>query len=79
MDTDMSHIQVLGLTLVLLGLLLFLVPFLLEWMPSLEKVPWIILYVYRSDGFTFATSPLLILLSLLTFLWRLLFGASSSR
>jgi hypothetical protein len=32
----------------------------------------IILYVYRSDGFTFATSPLLIILSLVSFLYTYL-------
>jgi hypothetical protein len=40
--------------------------------PSVERLPWYIVYVYRSDGFMFATSPLLILLSLLSLLWSYL-------
>jgi len=39
--------------------------------PSLEKVPWIILWVYRRDGFFFATSPLLIIISAVSLLLSL--------
>ncbi|MEN3058685.1 MAG: hypothetical protein ABC579_05340 [Candidatus Methanosuratincola petrocarbonis] len=41
---------------------------MLERLPSLERIPWIILYVYRSDGFVFVTSPILIIISVLSFL-----------
>jgi hypothetical protein len=55
-----------------LGALLFVAPLILEKMPSLESVPWIILYVYRSDGFVFVTSPILIIISIISlFLWIL--------
>jgi hypothetical protein len=68
-------LPVLGLMLMVLGALLFIVPLLLEWVPSLAKVPWIILFVYRKDGFVFATSPILIIISVASFLWDLLLRA----
>lgn len=55
-----------------LGALLFLMPFILERLPSLDKVPWIILYVYRRDGFVFVTSPILIIISVISLLWGVL-------
>lgn len=64
--------QAMGLLLVVLGLLMFMFPYLLRLAPSLERVPWWIIWVYRRDGFIFATSPLLILLSLISFLYNLL-------
>jgi len=65
-------IQVLGVMLMVLGALLFVAPMVLERLPSLESVPWIILYVYRSDGFVFVTSPILIIISVLSLLWWIL-------
>jgi uncharacterized membrane protein len=65
-------LQVLGIVLIVLGILLFIAPLLLEKMPSLENIPWIILYVYRSDGFVFVTSPLMIIISILSLLWWVL-------
>jgi hypothetical protein len=44
----------------------------LERLPSLESVPWILLYVYRRDGFVFVTSPILIIISVLSLLWWIL-------
>ncbi len=65
-------IQFLGILLMVLGALLFIAPIILEKLPSLENIPWIILYVYRSDGFIFITSPILIIISVLSILWWLL-------
>jgi len=70
--SDYSVFTVLGLILISLGILALLIPLLLEsealrW---LERVPPIIIYVYRRDGFTFVTSPLLIIISLLYLLYR---------
>jgi len=67
-----AFIQVLGVMLMVLGALLFVAPMVLERLPSLESVPWIILYVYRSDGFVFVTSPILIIISVLSLLWWIL-------
>ena len=73
MGVKMLHfLQVLGIMLMVLGALLFIAPILLEKMPSLESIPWIILYVYRRDGFVFVTSPLLIMISIVSLLWWIL-------
>lgn len=65
----MFHLlQIFGAMLIVLGVLLFVAPLLLERMPSLEGVPWIILYVYREDSFVFVTSPILIIVTILSFL-----------
>ncbi len=61
----------LGLILIFSGLLLVLLPFLARYIPSLDNVPWILIWVYRRDGFYFATSPLLIILSVLSLLAQL--------
>jgi len=69
--------QVLGIVLMVLGALLFIVPLILDKMPSLESVPWILLYVYRRDGFVFVTSPILIIISILSLLWWILTRSGS--
>ena len=61
-----------GWILILLGVLFVALHYLARLVPSVERLPWYIVYVYRSDGFMFATSPLLILLSLLSLLWSYL-------
>ncbi|MCW3992241.1 MAG: DUF2905 domain-containing protein [Candidatus Bathyarchaeota archaeon] len=65
-DTYYRSFTILGLLLIVSGLFLVLLPFLARHLPSLEKLPWIILWVYRKDGFYFATSPLLIIISLIS-------------
>jgi uncharacterized membrane protein len=70
-------LQVLGIVLMVLGVLLFIAPLVLEKMPSLESVPWILLYVYRRDGFVFVTSPILIIISILSLLWWILTRSGS--
>ena len=65
-------LQMLGLMLLILGLIFIAIPFLVKLLPSLEKVPPIILWVYKHDGFYFATSPLLIIISLISIILFLL-------
>ncbi len=72
-------IQVVGILLMILGILLFIMPVILEKMPSLENIPWIILYVYRHDGFVLVTSPILIIFSILSLLLWLLTRSSSPK
>jgi len=73
MEPEVLHsIQLLGVILIVLGVLILIVPLLLEKLPSLEKIPWIILYVYRTDGFIFATSPILIIVGIASLLLWLL-------
>jgi hypothetical protein len=62
----------MGWILILLGVLFVALPYLARLVPSVERLPWYIVYVYRSDGFMFATSPLLILLSIISLLWSYL-------
>lgn len=62
----------LGWGLIALGILFVAMPYVARVVPSVERLPWYILWVYRRDGFYFATSPLLILLSLLSLVWSYL-------
>jgi hypothetical protein len=47
-------------------------PYIARIVPEIEQIPWWILWVYRSDGFYFATSPLLIFISILSILLNML-------
>ena len=58
--------------MIFLGILLVLVPHLVRYAPEIEKLPPIVLYIYRRDGFYFATSPLLIIISIVWMLALLL-------
>lgn len=77
METHLSHFQFHGIILIFLGILLFIAPILLDRMPNLEKIPWIIIYICRYDNFTFVTSPILIIITILSFLWSLIFRTNS--
>jgi hypothetical protein len=46
-------------------------------MPSLKSVPWIVFYVFRRDGFVFVTSPILIIISILSLLWWIMTRSGS--
>jgi len=67
---------VFGSVFILIGVALVLIPVIVRLIPQieLEKIPWIILYVYRKDNFLFATSPILIIISIIYFLWKVLVG-----
>ena len=71
MEPNYQPSTILGLLLIVFGLLLVLLPFLARYLPSLDQVPWFLIWVYRRDGFYFATSPLLLLLSLLSLIVQL--------
>ncbi len=60
----------LGWMLIILGAVLVALPALVKLVPSMEGLPWWIIWVYRSDGFTFATSPLLIFISILSLIYN---------
>jgi hypothetical protein len=70
MDWEIST-TIFGMTLVLIGIVLILLPIIIRHIPTmdLEKVPWLLLYIYRKDGFFFATSPILIIVGIVYFLW----------
>jgi len=63
-----QFLTVSGILLIIIGLALVLLPLIANYLPSiekLEKLPPILIYVYRSENFYFITSPLLILISLI--------------
>ncbi|MCD6248054.1 MAG: hypothetical protein J7J17_01170 [Hadesarchaea archaeon] len=55
----------LGIFFILLGVALVLIPVLRQYIDVSKVPPWLI-YVYHSDGFYFATSPILILISIIS-------------
>lgn len=57
----------LGIALILVGAALVLFPMVGRYI-DLSSIPSWLIYVYHSDGFYFATSPLLLLLSLVAFI-----------
>ncbi|MEM0083894.1 MAG: hypothetical protein QW743_00165 [Candidatus Methanomethylicia archaeon] len=64
----------LGIFFIVLGVIFILVPLLIKLIPSIsiERIPWIILWVYRSNGFIFATSPILIIIGIIYLIWILI-------
>lgn len=67
---------VFGTAFILIGIALVLIPIVVRFIPEieLEKIPWILLYVHRKDNFVFATSPILIIISIVYYLWKVLVG-----
>lgn len=79
MVSTLESVSIAGWIILITGALLVLLPMLAKYLPSaeeLEKVPPILLYAYRKDGFTFVTSPILIIISLLSMLWSFLRSGS---
>ncbi|MEM4310859.1 MAG: hypothetical protein QXX95_00510 [Nitrososphaerales archaeon] len=74
--SQLESFTLLGLFFIILGIALILMPFLMKIinLQNLEKIPSFIIYIYKSNGFYFVTSPILIALSLLFLLLALLRG-----
>ena len=62
----------LGVIMILLGVLFVLAPYLARYVPEIEKLPPLLIYVYRRNGFYFATSPILLAISILWLIVSLL-------
>jgi len=62
----------IGIVLIIFGIILVVLPFVARHIPSLEKLPWIIIWVYKSNGFLFATSPLLIIITIISLILSIL-------
>ena len=62
---DWRSLTSLGAIMVLLGLILILIPYLVRYAPEIENLPPVVLYLYRRNGFVFATSPILIAISIM--------------
>lgn len=56
-----------GVTFIAIGIILILISLVARFIPvvKLENIPWFILYIYRGDGFFFATSPILIIIAII--------------
>jgi hypothetical protein len=76
---DYSIFTLLGILFIVLGVMALLLPYLLQanLLRRLEELPPILVYVYHRDGFYFATSPLLIVVSVVYFLYRWLTGSTA--
>lgn len=57
---------ILGIILIIMGIILVALPFLARYTPVLERLPPILIYVYRHNGFYFVTSPILIIISIIS-------------
>lgn len=60
-----------GVVLITIGVVLILLPILGRFI-DLAHIPWWLIYVYKGDGFYFVTSPLLILLFILSVVYYLM-------
>ena len=75
MTSPLESLSAIGWLLLATGAILVLLPFLAKYLPSAEiaeRLPPLLLYVYRKDGFVFVTSPIVIIVSLVSVLWTLL-------
>ena len=61
---DYHGVTLIGLILVILGFFLILLPVLSKFLPPIERIPSIIWWSYKKNNFYFATSPILILISI---------------
>ena len=61
----------LGIALILVGVALVLIPIAERYIDLVRMPPWLI-YIYRTDGFYFVTSPLLLVLSVIALIAYLL-------
>ena len=62
----------MGWILILLGIIFVAMPYIARFVPDLDRIPWWILWVYRSDGFYFATSPILIFISIISIILNMI-------
>lgn len=69
----MRIFTVIGIILILLGAIFVLFP-VIEQHVGLEEIPSWLIYVYQGNGFYFATSPILIVISALFLIFELLFS-----
>jgi hypothetical protein len=69
LDGDECWYQVftwLWLVLIVVGILFVVMPYLVRYLPAIEKLPPILVYIYRRDSFFIATSPFLIRISVIS-------------
>ena len=69
---EYTPFQSMGWILILLGIIFVAMPYIARFVPDLDRIPWWILWVYRSDGFYFATSPILIFISIISIILNMI-------
>jgi hypothetical protein len=67
----MDPITWVGVILIIIGVVIVLLPILGRYV-DLSRIPWWLIYIYKSDGFYFITSPLLIVIFVLSVIIYLL-------
>lgn len=65
---DYAPFTLVGIVFIVAGIILVILPFIAQHIPSLEKIPWILVWTYRSDNFVFVTSPILIIITIVSFI-----------
>jgi hypothetical protein len=58
----------IGIIFIVAGILLVILPLIAQHIQSLQKLPWIIIWTYKSDNFVFVTSPILIIITIISFI-----------
>jgi len=77
MPSVLESLSTVGWLLLAFGAILIALPLLAKYLPSAviaDRLPPLLLYVYRKDGFVFVTSPILVIISLISILWALVRG-----
>ena len=69
---NLQPFTLIGIIFIVMGIILVLLPFIVQYIPSLEGLPWLILWVYKTDNFIFATSPVLLIITALFFIIKFL-------
>ncbi|HDQ05521.1 MAG TPA: hypothetical protein ENN36_02215 [Candidatus Bathyarchaeota archaeon] len=57
-----------GIIFIVAGILLVILPFITQYIPRLEKLPLIIIWVYKSENFMFVASPILLIITVISFI-----------
>jgi hypothetical protein len=58
----------IGVIFIVAGIILVILPLIAQYLPSLQKIPWIIIWTYKSGNFVFVTSPILIIITVISFI-----------
>ena len=56
----------IGLIFIIAGILLVILPLIAQHLPYLQKIPWLLIWTYKTDNFVFATSPILIIIAIIS-------------
>jgi hypothetical protein len=58
----------IGIIFIVAGIILVVLPLIAQHLPSLQKIPWILIWTYKSGNFVFVTSPILIIITIISFI-----------